>query len=79
MKSIFVIALGAFVLVAPAGFATTASAASHKMAAHAKGTMMAKPRSAASLACSKKADAMKVHGKKRKSFMSSCKKEGAAK
>ncbi|HVB88766.1 MAG TPA: PsiF family protein [Beijerinckiaceae bacterium] len=69
-----VIALGAFVLAAPVGMAGGAFAASHKMAAH-HASAMAKPRSAASVACSKKADAMKVHGKKRKSFMSTCKKK----
>jgi hypothetical protein len=41
-----------------------------------------KPRSAASLECSKEADTKGVHGKERKKFMSSCKKaakDGAAK
>ena len=33
-----------------------------------------KPRSAASLECSKEADAKDVHGKERKKFMSECKK-----
>ncbi len=33
-----------------------------------------KPRSAASLQCSKEADAKDVHGKERKKFMSECKK-----
>ena len=33
-----------------------------------------KPRSAASLECSKQADAKDVHGKERKKFMSECKK-----
>jgi hypothetical protein len=85
MKSTLVIALSAFVLAGSAALAQTAPATpaapatSSKMATpHAKGAM-AKPRTAASLACSQKADAMKVHGKKRKAFMSTCKKEGAAK
>jgi hypothetical protein len=39
----------------------------------------AKPRSAASLECSKEADTKGVHGKERKKFMSDCKKEAAAK
>lgn len=34
-----------------------------------------KPRSAASLECSKEADTKGVHGKERKKFMSDCKKE----
>ena len=33
-----------------------------------------KPRTAASLQCSKDADAKNIHGKPRKAFMSSCKK-----
>jgi phosphate-selective porin len=39
----------------------------------------AKPRTAASLECSKEADTKGVHGKERKTFMSDCKKEAAAK
>jgi hypothetical protein len=38
-----------------------------------------KPRSAASLQCSKDADAKGVHGKERKKFMSECKKASADK
>jgi hypothetical protein len=38
-----------------------------------------KPRTAASLQCSKDADAKKLHGKERKKFMSECKKEAADK
>lgn len=38
-----------------------------------------KPRTAASLECSKEADAKKVHGKERKKFMSDCKKAAADK
>ncbi|MFL6817074.1 MAG: PsiF family protein [Bradyrhizobium sp.] len=38
-----------------------------------------KPRTAASLECSKEADAKGVHGKERKKFMSGCKKAAAAK
>jgi psiF repeat-containing protein len=34
----------------------------------------AKPRTAKSLECSKEADAKNVHGKERKTFMSTCKK-----
>ena len=39
----------------------------------------AKPRTAASLQCSKDADAKGVHGKERKKFMSECKKAAADK
>jgi hypothetical protein len=38
-----------------------------------------KPRTAASLECSKEADTKGVHGKERKKFMSECKKGGADK
>jgi hypothetical protein len=38
-----------------------------------------KPRSAASLQCSKDADAKSLHGKERKKFMSECKKAAADK
>jgi hypothetical protein len=38
-----------------------------------------KPRSAASLQCSKDADAKGLHGKERKKFMSECKKAAADK
>jgi psiF repeat len=38
-----------------------------------------KPRTAASLECSKEADTKGVHGKERKKFMSECKKAAAAK
>jgi psiF repeat len=38
---------------------------------------MKKPRSTASLECSKEADAKNVHGKERKKFMSDCKKNAA--
>jgi hypothetical protein len=38
-----------------------------------------KPRSAASLECSKEADTKGVHGKERKKFMSECKKAAADK
>jgi hypothetical protein len=38
-----------------------------------------KPRTAASLECSKEADGKSLHGKERKKFMSECKKTAAAK
>jgi hypothetical protein len=40
---------------------------------------MEKPRTAASLECSKEADAKTLHGKDRKKFMRECKKEAKAK
>lgn len=39
----------------------------------------AAPRTAASMECSKEADAKTLHGKERKKFMSDCKKEAKAK
>jgi invasion protein IalB len=50
---------------APAAPATTAAPAAKKAE---------KPRTAASLECSKEADTKGVHGKERKKFMSDCKK-----
>ncbi len=40
---------------------------------------MAKPHSAASIECSKEADAKGLHGKERKKFRAECKKAAAAK
>jgi len=51
-------------------------------AAAAPAAKVEKPRSAASLECSKEADTQGIHGKKRHKFMSKCKhdaKAGAAK
>ena len=45
----------------------------------ARGKKAEKPRTAASLECSKEADAKGVHGKERKKFMSECKKAAADK
>ncbi len=53
----------------PAPAAKTAAPAADKMAPTDK-----KPRSAASLECSKEADTKGIHGKERKKFMSDCKK-----
>jgi len=60
-------------------FAQTATPATPAPAAKAAPAAPAekkaeKPRSAASLECSKEADAKDVHGKERKKFMSECKK-----
>jgi invasion protein IalB len=69
------LALAASLLFAGAAVAQTpAPAASPAPAAKAE-----KPRSAASLECSKEADAKGLHGKERKKFRSDCKKEQAAK
>ncbi len=67
----------AFLLVTPT-FAQTTAPAAKSDAAPAKAE---KPRSAASLECSKEADAKGLHGKERKKFRSECKaqaKSGAA-
>jgi hypothetical protein len=52
--------------------APAAPAPAEKMAPAAK--KAEKPRTAASLECSKEADTKAVHGKERKKFMSECKK-----
>ena len=78
------IALACLLLTSSAFAQTTAPAAKSETAAPA--TKMApaekkaeKPRTAASLECSKEADAKSVHGKDRKKFMSNCKKAAADK
>lgn len=72
------LALATSLLFAGAAFAQTpAPAASPAPAATEK--KAEKPRSAASLECSKEADAKGLHGKERKKFRSDCKKEAAAK
>jgi hypothetical protein len=53
---------------APAPAAKPAAAAAEKV------KPAAKPRTARSLECSKEADAKNIHGKERKTFMSTCKK-----
>ena len=63
---------------APATPAPTAKAAPAAKAVPAE-KKAAKPRTAASLQCSKDADAKGVHGKERKKFMSECKKAAAGK
>jgi len=73
------LALAASLLLAGSAFAQTPTpAASPAPAATSKST---KPRTAASLECSKEADAKGLHGKERKKFRSECKaqaKSGAA-
>ena len=53
--------------------ATPATAPATTPAAPAMMKKGAKPRTAQSLECSKKADAQNIHGKPRKAFMSKCK------
>lgn len=54
--------------------ATAPAAKSDSTAPAATDKKMAKPRSAASVECSKEADAKGLHGKERKKFRSECKK-----
>jgi CelD/BcsL family acetyltransferase involved in cellulose biosynthesis len=64
----------------PALAQTTAPAAKSDSAAPAAtDTKTSKPRTAASLECSKEADAKGLHGKERKKFRSECKKAAAEK
>jgi hypothetical protein len=67
------LAVASLFLTAPAFAQTTAPAAAPSAKAEKK---MEKPRTAASLECSKEADAKSMHGKERKKFMSECKKAG---
>jgi psiF repeat len=59
--------------------ATAPAAKSDTAAPAATDKMAAKPHTAASLECSKEADAKGLHGKERKKFRSDCKKEAADK
>ena len=69
------LALAASLLLAGSAFAQTATPAP----ASAPAAKAEKPHSAASLECSKEADAKGLHGKERKKFRSDCKKEQASK
>jgi CelD/BcsL family acetyltransferase involved in cellulose biosynthesis len=73
-------AIAALLFFSPA-FAQTTAPATPAPAAKAVPAekKAAKPRTAASLQCSKDADAKKLHGKERKKFMSECKKAAADK
>jgi psiF repeat len=67
------LALSASLFLAGSAFAqTTTPAATPAPAAKAE-----KPRSAASLECSKEADAKGLHGKERKKFRADCKKQAS--
>ena len=77
------LALAASLLLAGSAFAQTPSPAASPApgAATAAPAKMSKPHSAASIECSKEADAKGLHGKERKKFRSECKakaKEAAA-
>jgi psiF repeat len=65
------LALAASLLLAGSAYAQTPSASPAPDAAAT--TKSGKPRSAASLECSKEADAKGLHGKERKKFRSECK------
>ena len=67
------LAVASLFLAGPAFAQTTAPAAAPSAKTEKK---MEKPRTAASLECSKEADAKSMHGKERKKFMSECKKAG---
>ncbi|HEX2364913.1 MAG TPA: PsiF family protein [Bradyrhizobium sp.] len=69
------LALAASLLLAGSALAQTPAPA----ATPAPSAKAAKPRTAASLECSKEADAKGLHGKERKKFRSECKKQGADK
>jgi hypothetical protein len=69
-------ALASLLLFASPALAQTAAPAakSDSAAPAASDKKMAKPRTAASLECSKEADAKGLHGKERKKFRAECKK-----
>ena len=71
----------ASLLLMSSAFAQTAAPATPAPAAKAAPAekKAEKPRSAASLECSKEADTKGVHGKERKKFMSECKKSASDK
>ena len=70
------LALAASLLLAGSALAQTPAPAATP-APTAKAEKAQKPRTAASLECSKEADAKGLHGKERKKFRSECKKGGA--
>ena len=67
-------AIAAAMLIAGSAIAQAPSAAPATQASPAKPAKAPVVRTAKSLECSKQADAKGLHGKPRKSFMSSCKK-----
>jgi hypothetical protein len=72
-------ALASVLLFASPALAQTPAAKSDTAAPAAGEKKMAKPRTAASLECSKEADAKGLHGKERKKFRAECKKAAAEK
>jgi psiF repeat-containing protein len=75
------LALAASLLLAGSAFAQTTAPSTSAPAAPAATSKSTKPHSAASIECSKEADAKGLHGKARKKFRSECKaqaKSGAA-
>lgn len=75
------LALAASLLLAGSAFAQTPAPSTSTPAAPAATSKSTKPHSAASIECSKEADAKGLHGKERKKFRSECKaqaKSGAA-
>jgi len=72
------LALAASLLFGGAAYAQKPAPAASPAPA-AKAAKTTKPRSAASLECSKEADAKGLHGKDRKKFRADCKKEQAGK
>jgi hypothetical protein len=86
ISSLFAAAGVALLLAGPATYAhakaaphTTGAAATTKTAKTTTAKKASKPRSAASLECSKEADAKGLHGKARKKFRSSCMRKAKAK
>jgi hypothetical protein len=74
------LALAASLLLAGSALAQTpALAPAASPAPAAKAEKAQKPRTAASLECSKEADAKGLHGKERKKFRSDCKKQASDK
>lgn len=67
------LALTASLLLAGSAFAQTPSPAASPAPATAATSKSTKPHSAASIECSKEADAKGLHGKERKKFRSECK------
>jgi psiF repeat len=72
-------AIASVLLMGSAFAQTTAPATPAPAGKMAPADKMAKPRTAASLECSKEADAKGLHGKERKKFRSECKKTAADK
>src|SRR5579864_1485473 len=72
-------AFASLLLIASPVLAQTPAAKSDSAAPAATDKKAAKPHSAASIECSKEADAKGLHGKERKKFRSECKKAAAEK